>query len=410
MANPFPISVSPNRRCLVDRQGQPFLIQGDSPWSLISALSREEVEQYLVDRASQGFNALIVNLVEHKFNGPRNRYGQLPFAHPEDLGGPNPGYFEHADWVVERAAHYGMLVFLDPLFLGFRNKNNDEGWYEEVVRGGAPRCYQFGQYVGQRYAGFTNLVWLIGADRNPAALTHELSALVAGIKEFDTHSLMTASPAPEDATLQTFGFGGWLDFNSTYTYQLVVHKLLRDYNSRPTMPFVLLESSYEGEHNAPPQQIRRQAYWALLCGACGQFIGNRPAWLFDSGWQATLDLPASRDMHTLNRLFKTLPWSELVPDQNHQIVTAGLGESNGMDVLAAAATQDRRMLAAYLPTPRRITVDLRQMEGSQFTAGWFDPASGVYSYRGVYPAAAPVELTPPGTHEGDWVLIMERVT
>ena len=49
------------------------------------------------------------------------------------------------------------------------------------------------------------------------------------------------------------------------------------------MPFVLMESSYEGEHNSSPVQIRRQAYWAILCGAAGQFLGNKPIWGFDPG-------------------------------------------------------------------------------------------------------------------------------
>ena len=34
--------------------------------------------------AGKGFNAIIVNLVEHKFKGPQNRYGDYPFA---GLGG-----------------------------------------------------------------------------------------------------------------------------------------------------------------------------------------------------------------------------------------------------------------------------------------------------------------------------------
>jgi len=59
---------------------------------------------------------------------------------------------------------------------------------------------------------------------------------------------------------------------------------LRDYNRSPVVPFFLIESTYEGEHNASAVQIRRQAYWAILCGGMGHIIGNRPIWLFDPGW------------------------------------------------------------------------------------------------------------------------------
>ncbi len=47
------------------------------------------------------------------------------------------------------------------------------------------------------------------------------------------------------------------------------------------MPFILMEATYEGEYNASEVQVRRQAYFASLCGAFGQFMGNNPLWPFD---------------------------------------------------------------------------------------------------------------------------------
>jgi hypothetical protein len=404
MAATFPLSISADRHYLTDREEKPFFILGDAAWSLISALNREEAEFYLANRAAKGFNAIIVNLVEHKFNGPINRYGEPPFLRPDDISTPNERYFEHADWVLRRASSFGLLVFLAPLFLGYKNHSSDEGWCQEVVNGGAGRCWQFGSYIGKRYTSLQNLVWLIGADRNPAGIEAEMNALVAGIKTSDCHSLFTASPAPEESTSDTFGFGGWLDFNSTYTYQMVHQKLLRDYNHRPKMPFVLLESSYEGEHNASPQQIRRQAYWALLCGATGQFIGNRPVWLFDPGWQQALELPASVDMVLFKRLLDRLPWHTLVPDQYHAFVTSGLGEFNGMDYLAAAFTPDRRLLAVYLPTTRTIQVDLSQIAANSIAVEWFNPRNGELHQHGEIYSNTSRYLHPPG--EGDWGLLL----
>ncbi len=65
----FPLKIGPTHRTLVERGSKPFIIHGDSAWSLITALSEEEVELDLANRAAKGFNALIVNLIEHKFNG-----------------------------------------------------------------------------------------------------------------------------------------------------------------------------------------------------------------------------------------------------------------------------------------------------------------------------------------------------
>jgi len=81
-------------------------------------VNKEDAEIYFADRRSKGVTALIVNLVEHKFNGPTNRYGQAPFRTPGDFATTNEAYFAHADWVLRRAAESGMAMLLDPLYLG----------------------------------------------------------------------------------------------------------------------------------------------------------------------------------------------------------------------------------------------------------------------------------------------------
>jgi hypothetical protein len=400
----LPLQVSTNRRYLADQDGKPFLIHGDTPWSLISALTREEADLYLSNRRDKGFNAIIVNLVEHKFNGPRNRYNEQPFNQPEDLSTPNEKYFQHADWVLQRAAQYGFIVFLAPLYLGLNNNSNDEGWFHEVRASGPAKCFRFGQYIGERYTGFNHLVWVMGGDRNPAGALDEEFSLVQGIKQFDPHSLFTASPELEQSTLETYGGRGWLDFNSTYSYQIVHKNLLADYNRRPVMPNVLLSTTYENEHNATSLQIRRQAYWALLGGACGQFLGNYPVWLLNPGWQAALESPGALGRVHLKTLFTALPWHALIPDQSHAVVTGGLGEFNGMDYLAAAQTGDRRILVAYLPTARRVTVDLAGLCGKRLTGLWFNPRSGKTTLAGQFDANGGLSFDPPG--DGDWVLII----
>ena len=72
------------------------------------------------------------------------------------------------------------------------------------------------------------------------------------------------------------------------------------------MPYVLVESTYEGEHNASQLQIRRQAYWSVLCGGNGHCMGNHPIWLFGQGWEAALDLPASVAMARWGGFFRSL--------------------------------------------------------------------------------------------------------
>ena len=111
----FPLGVEPGRRYLEDAAGAPFLIHGDTAWSLIAHL-REEAEGYLDDRHARGFNTLLVSLIEHRFasHAPANAYGDQPFLAPGDYASPNEAYFAHADRVLRRAGER-LPCSVDPL-------------------------------------------------------------------------------------------------------------------------------------------------------------------------------------------------------------------------------------------------------------------------------------------------------
>ncbi|HLY20388.1 MAG TPA: glycoside hydrolase family 140 protein [Bryobacteraceae bacterium] len=402
-AGPYPVTIGADHRHLVDQSGAPFLAQGDAPWSLISGLTSEEAERYLEHRRRQGFNSIIVNLIEHKFRGPVNRYGEGPFTTPGDFATPNEKYFEHADRVIRKAAEKGIQVFLSPIYLGYIG--TDEGWVAEALANGPEKCRGWGRYVGKRYRGFDNLVWLMGGDRNPDTARADVDAVAAGIREFDTRHVFTAHCHPENSAIDQYKNDGWLDLNTTYTYGIVHRMLLADYNRMPHMPFVLVETTYEGEHNASAVQIRRQAYWAVLCGATGQFMGNRPIWLFDPGWEAALDSPGSQDIIRLNALFRSRRWDQLVPDEKHEVVVDGLGEFRGLDYLAAARTPDGGTVIAYLPTARALTVDMTKMAGAAAKAWWYNPRTGAADAAGEFPTTGKRQFTPVG--EGDWILVLD---
>lgn len=397
----FPLTVGSTGRYLVDARQRPVFLQGDAPWSLVVGVTADEADLYLADRRGKGFNALIVNLVEHKFNGPRNRNGDLPFTTPGDLATPNEAYFAHADRVLRRAEANGMAVLLNPLYLGY--KGLDEGWYQEVLLNGAWKCREYGRWLGRRYRSFPNIAWVAGGDRLPGDARDGMEALVAGIREADPDHLWTAHAEPNVSAMEAYAYVG-LDINATYSYGIVHAQLLQDRRRRPVMPFVLFESSYEGEHNATPVQIRRQAYWALLAAATGQFYGARPVWLFDPGWKEALQLGGARDMARMAELVRDLPWWDLRPDDAHQVVDTGIGETHGLDYLGAATTADRRMLVAYAPTPRPMGIDLKQMVGERFSGYWWDPKTGDKTTVAPLDGGRHVELRQP--FDGDWVLVL----
>ena len=175
----------------------------------------------------------------------------------------------------------------------------------------------------------------------------------------------------------------------------------------------LIESCYEGEHNSSEVQIRMQAYWASLCGGSGHVFGNNPLCPFDGPglyptkgtWQQAMDLPGSVDMMYWGRLFRSLRWFDVVPDQKHEVITGGLGEFLGDDYLAAGRTPDGSTVIAFMPTKRTITEAMNKISGTQALAWWYDPRTGKAASAGVFPTSGMQELTPPT--DGDWVLVLD---
>ena len=289
---------------------------GDTAWSLIVQLHEADIDQYLDDRRSRGFNAIIVNLIEHKFctDPPRTRAGLAPFKKDGDLSAPEAAYFDFAHRVVAKACDRGIAVWLTPAYLGAGG--GDEGWFRDIKAGGRATLRAYGRFVGKRFADLPNIVWLIGGDFTPKKDDlWTVTELAEGIREVDRAHLMSGHGAGP-SVVEAFSEPAWLNVNAAYSYEKDLFRpMLAAYRRGPVRPFVLVESTYEGEHDARPDQIRRQAYWAMLSGACGQFFGNNPIWHFDGPglfpakmtWLEALDSTGSRDMSRLRELFRLCP-------------------------------------------------------------------------------------------------------
>ncbi|MBV8901747.1 MAG: glycoside hydrolase family 140 protein [Verrucomicrobia bacterium] len=408
----FPLKVDPSNRYLVDQHDVPFLIHGDAPWSLIAALTRAEAERYLQARRSQGFNALLVNLVEHHFGGadnkngaPFNREGQAPFLAPGDFTRPNEAYFAHADWVLQRAGKLGFVVFLFPSFTGC--PGTEEGWYRELKANDVEACRKYGRYLGRRYAKLKNIVWVAGGDRNPEDVRAQILALVGGIRELDPDKLWTADCFRENSAVDQYGDQPWLALNAIYTYQDVPGKCLGGYFQQPARPSFLVESHYEddfGRRNG--DDTRKQAWLAVLSGACGQFFGNLPVWQFGNGWSRALNSPGARYQAYLRRCLVSRHWENLVPESGRRLLPEGLGA--GADRKAAAVTRDRLTGLIYLPAGGKVAVDLSALEGPRVRAWWFNPRDGTNREEEALATDGRRHTfsTPDG---GDWVLVLDSV-
>ena len=379
----FPLQVSPNGRYLVDSTGRPRFVHGDTAWSLLVGADRAGVEMYLDDRATRGFNAVVVNLIERLFapDAPRNLLGDAPFATPGRLGELNERYAAHAHAVVQGALERDMLVLLAPAYLGYATPaypgfgGAAEGWYAEVLATSIPECRTFGEQVGRLFADCPNVLWVMSGDRNPGDVREHVRAIASGIAAEHPSSLFTAHVHPEAKGVEHFAGDTWLTVNQTYSYSIVHRALLEDYDRRPTLPNILFESTYEGEHNASELQIRRQAYWSVTRGACGNVFGSYPLWMLGDGWQGTLGSAGAQSMQCFRALVDDLAWWELVPDRDHDLIVDGRGEHRGLDLATTAHNADCSIWLSYVPTPRTVQLDASRAPGPMVQLRWFDPIS-----------------------------------
>ena len=421
----FPLKLSADRRYLIDQNGQPFLLIGDSPWSLIVEPTPAQVDLYLDDRAAKDFNLLLVNLLEHKFSTqpPKLRDGAPPFAVNGDFATPNEPYFRYAEEVARKAARRGIVLLLCPAYLGYGG--GDEGFFQEMSRAGPDKVRAYGRYVGKRFRNHPNLIWVVGGDFTPPPDQRwTVEQVAAGIRDEDPVHLMTVHCGPGDSAATLYGSHPWLQLNNVYHYREDLYAACLEQDARmPRWPYFLIETAYEGEHQATPDRIRRQAYWPLLSGACGVLYGNSPVWHFGSrgvydrggDWVAALNSRGAQDMARLEAIFRGRPWWQLRPDREHKVVTAGYGTLGKLDYILTARSSNGTLALSYLAgtgtASRELTVDLSQLTGP-VAAQWLNPANGRLTplAGSPYTNLAPRQIQSPGDNgsgANDWLLVLE---
>ncbi len=327
MAAVYPVKVSANHRYLMDRNNAPFLITGDSPQSLTVNLSTAQADSYFSNRQAHGFNTMWINLVCTTYTGGRadgSAYdGMLPFTGylPDsndlahfDLSKPNEAFFARCDEMINLAAKYNLLVFLDPIETG--------GWTTNMVNNGPKACHDYGMYLGNRYRNYDNIVWMSGNDFgtwNKSVDDAAVTAVARGIQVTDTRHIHTAELGGSfGLSTDDTNWASIVSINAAYTYFPTYAEVLNGYNRASVMPVFLVEACYDfeslgQEHVATPSTLRREEYWANLSGATGLIYGNHYTWTFAAGWQSHIDTPGAAQIVNVKSFFESRPWNDLGP-------------------------------------------------------------------------------------------------
>ena len=457
----YPLRASPNGRYLVDRDGRPFFMVGDSAQSAIANLTYPEAELYLADRAGKGFNTVNINLIEHKFaqggkgrthsGVPTDRAGDLPFTRnaaggqydgtwgTADFSTPNESYFAYADSIIDLARSKGMLVSLAVLYLG--SNGGTEGWWSDLNNAANTEevCYRFGRYIGNRYKARPNIFFVIGADYFPPSGSgggQRLYKILDGIRSAGATQLWAGDWAPPSVSTDAAGFASAMGLNGVYAYGTTYTTARAGYTYAVPIPAYLKETGYEAEGWTPgdPASVRKYHWWAVLSGATtGLIFGHRDIWAFATDswwsgfkfghapWQHALDSPGSLDMQRMARFIRSIKWENLVPSElggMKKLAISANGTQGAADYVAAAGAPDGSLLVAYVPAtgrtgPQRLTIDMTAMSAA-VRGRWWNPTSGAYTEIGRSLANSGTrEFTTPGnngTGANDWLLLLDAET
>ena len=424
------LRISDNHRCLVTEDGKPFFWLGDTAWSLFEKLNREDADFYLEHRARNGFTVIQAVLIFEGGIKP-NAYGDPQLVKDArgrwDPSQPNEEYFQHVDYIVNKAESLGLYIGMIPVWAG-SNVRQDRGLFNlanlDQARG-------YGEFLGRRYRN-KPIVWVLGGDYPPDGAEAVWRKLAEGLADGDGgRHLKTYHPRGGQQSSTWFHQDSWLDFNMIQSghsrrnrnYEMIA----RDYAITPVKPVIDGEPGYEniteGLQAASPEiprlsaaDVRRFAYCGVFAGAAGHTYGcneiyqfwsegtkSHARWGAEIPWKQALDLPGARQMQYLRRLVESWPMLSRVPDQE-------LIEGDALrtvDRIQACRASDGSYVLVYTASGKPFTVRMDKLAGQSVKAHWHDPRDGTARSIGKFPNRGNLRFEPPTTGpNNDWVLVL----
>lgn len=414
---------------------EPFFWLGDTAWLLVHSLTREEIAEYLENRAGKGFTLIQVVAV-HRMPA-RNAYGReafldgdmsLPVTEGED------SYWSTLDYVMEKAEELGLYIGLLPHWGG-------------IVKGGHIGPEQMPAYLdflAKRYGDRPNMLWILGGDIRGNRHYDYWRAMGERLRRATPDKLITFHPFGRTTSIDYFEKEEWMDFHmyqsghrrydqetlnqwddtskdSYYYGEDSFRYVQRVHVRQPDMPVVDGEPSYEhipqGLHDTTQPfwqacDVRRYAYWAVLEGAAGFTYGHSSIMQFFTGegkgaygasipWKDAVHSPGSDSMSHLASLMGQVPFYKGRPGERYLACPQG----EKYERIAVMAGEEFALFYTY--TGRTIAVKEEIFGGKAAKAWWFSPNTGVMSYIGCR-AASLLTFTPPvGEYpDKDWVLVL----
>lgn len=424
------LKVSDNKRFLVTEEGKPFFWMGDTAWELFHRLNREEADMYLKNRADKEFTIIqAVALAELDGLHDPNPYGEIPLEN-DDPTKPREAYFQHVDYIIDRAGQLGLYIALLPTW-GDKITKDRWGAGPEIFNVDNAKVY--GKWLGNRYKNKKNIIWVLGGDRNPDEKAIAIwRSMASGIVEAvggQDNAIMTFHPQPnsleDGGSSKYFHNDAWLDFNMFQTGHCrennIWERIQVVYNRTPAKPVLDGETLYEDHPvcfnakdlgTSSAYDIRKHAYTDVFAGAFGHTYGCHDIWQMYAPnrtpingphfpWYVAMDLPGATQMKYLRRLVESRPMLERVPDQS--VITNALGAGDHIQ-----ATRGKDYIFVYSSQGKPVTVNMGKISGNEVAASWYNPKNGETKDAVRFPNKGQQTFNAPDSGYGhDWVLVLD---
>ena len=168
---------------------------------------------------------------------------------------------------------------LDPIETGGYLRNTTT-----LQDNGSTRCRTYGQYLGNRYKDFPNIVWQHGNDYDYPILTASgdqyTTAIALGIKDYDTSHIHTIELGAPSGSLDDPNWASIVSVDAAYTWSPTYAQVLTNYNRASFAPVFTVRGHYqEAELEGWPRDARERGIghallyrdtrddWTMLSGA-----------------------------------------------------------------------------------------------------------------------------------------------
>jgi len=456
-ANPLyrhgPVRVAEDRRHFAYADGTPFFWLADTWWmGLCQRLHwPDEVKTLAADRKEKGFNVIQIVAGLYPDMDPFDRRGDNEAGGPwtKDYAHINPAYFDFADRRLMYLADTGFV----PAIVG--------AWGYYLPRMGTEKIKRHWRYLIARYsalpvvwvaAGEGTMPYYLSKDRkgDAALQKREWTSVIRSMRAIDPFGRMITIH-PSRSARDTVDDPSLLDFDMHQTGHRfrdsvgkVVTEIRSAYATRPTMPVISGEASYDGldltEWRRPgdgrptviPSSASRLMFWACIMnnGAAGSTYGANGIWQVNRRrqpygpsphgrswgsipWDKAMRRPGSRQVGLAKRLLEEHDWSHFQPHPQWASWATGTRAAGGppppqspIEPLAAGIAGKVRIV--YVIDPRPVLVHQLQRD-AHYSASTFDPVTGQHTKIGqIAPSADGTWLAPVPKTDHDWVLILTR--